>query len=107
MSEANHTPGPWEYLYAGKCNEPHTVMGPASGDGSRTSIAHSAWTRPCDEANMRLIAAAPDLLAACEASLALLTKYGEGRFACAAFESERKLIHQLRTAIAKAKGRPA
>lgn len=107
MSEANHTPGPW-------CVDGEDYFAKVvSKDGwtiAETSHIHDGDLGKAEDihlANMRLIAAAPDLLAACEASLALLTKYGEGRFACAAFESERKLIHQLRAAITKAKGRPA
>ncbi len=45
------TDGPWEYVHA-DCEQPHTIMGPLC-DGSATSVAHTPWTRPNEEATFR------------------------------------------------------
>jgi hypothetical protein len=47
-----HTPGPWSLSTEGK---PSPII---------NSIANRSWWSDCDRANARLIAAAPDLLAA-------------------------------------------
>lgn len=77
MSKASHTPGPWQ------------VVTPARPmDGFTRAVtdrvgAALAWVLPhgaggADEANARLIAAAPELLAALEATLALWREHGLG-----------------------------
>ena len=73
MSGAQHTPGPWHYVR--KEGESAGVYGPPQGlsDGSLIAIAETPplieknRAYAVQEANARLIAAAPDLLAACEA----------------------------------------
>lgn len=54
MSNQKHTPGPW-----GKCGL--TILGP---DQLQIAVAeaHPATAMECQEANARLIAAAPELL---------------------------------------------
>ena len=101
-----HTPGPWEYMYVKKALEPHTIMGPRSGDGSRTSIAHTLWDRPQEEANFRLMAASPDLLTACEKLLRHIT---DGTIMCGIVEGMNldKTRDEARAAIAKARGQTA
>jgi hypothetical protein len=66
-----HTPGPWEVRWG--CN----VFAKRADTGSEGVVAacggHSSnkvACRPENEANARLVAAAPDLLAACEELLA-------------------------------------
>ena len=64
MSGAKHTPGPWViYLDAGVAA---SVM-PAGRDGDVCTMAEEYRTMIEVNANAALIAAAPDLLAACEA----------------------------------------
>jgi hypothetical protein len=87
---SNHTPGPWavsndqlgQYINAGG-----KVIA-AIPDGSVASDYVQ------DVCNARLIAAAPDLLAACES--ACLTVWAEPQF--------KHLADKLRATIAKAKG---
>lgn len=89
MSELKHTPGPWQTPGDGR------IFGPGE-DGE--NIADATWW-PSDDgrdseslANANLIAAAPDLLAACEALLAA----SEGRTSHA--------MDMVREAVAKATG---
>ena len=89
-----HTPGPWQI----------------DQDDVRRGVFHLyAWDRDLlerriadpdiydarDNANARLIAAAPELLEACETTLANLAP---------AYASEHLVIKRLRAAIAKARG---
>ena len=75
MSEMKHTPGPWR-VDDGRIlgNEPSVenddvlICDVASNNEALTDF---------DEANARLIAAAPDLLLACQAALALLEDNGQ------------------------------
>jgi hypothetical protein len=94
MSE--HTPGP---LRIGR--QSYFV---AAGARGRTSIAHCIWTGSIAsqatnpsleqaEANARLIAAAPELLAACEE---FVSKYS----------ADASIMLKMKAAIAKAKGEP-
>lgn len=62
-----HTLGPWRVGDAG-----HTVFGPPNGKPSPECIADVSPRRPAFRANARLIAAAPDLLAACSLALDLI-----------------------------------
>lgn len=52
------TVGEWHYHYSPTCQEPHSVFGPVSCDGSSTSLVHTFWKCGDEEANMRYIAAA-------------------------------------------------
>lgn len=86
---AQHTPGPWQYHV--------TVDGDAIvAGGGKVRVAEALV---CDvgyedeRANARLIAAAPDLLAACEAMIGTAKKAGMN-------------VSAFRAAIAKAKGEP-
>lgn len=54
---SKHTPGPWRIGDAG-----YTVFGPPNGNPSPETVAATTHKK-----NARLIAAAPELLAACEA----------------------------------------
>lgn len=67
MSETKHTPGPWSVYPPTKC-----VIGP---EPERILVAEASHHRPEADANARLIAAAPDLLAACERLLALVERF--------------------------------
>lgn len=89
MSEAKHTPGPWR----GDCE----IIG-----NSRV-VATTAWCsgfKEEDEANARLIAAAPDLLAALKRITAGLSDAEDLRALIKGDE-----VKQARAAIAKAEPR--
>jgi len=62
MSDTQHTPGPWRVEATAYRNQPHIV----NEDG--------AFVADTDAHNARLIAAAPELLAALEACLAVPNK---------------------------------
>ena len=84
---STHTPGPWHYetgddgavIYTG-----FTI--------AKIPIDGSDW-----QSNARLIASAPDLLAALEAALEAVEYYDER-------EGAEKTLRQVRAAIAKANG---
>lgn len=98
---AQHTPGPWR-----PCEE--TMVRVVVADNGR-------WIADCDfegppsesDANARLIAAAPDLLAALEdAAASLDTILGDPRMDAAMLSGDRygrrKVLEAARAAIAKA-----
>jgi hypothetical protein len=91
MSEAKHTPGPWEF----RLEAYRTVIFHKAEVGEK-ALAVGAGHYPSNIANARLIAAAPDLLEACEA----LTHWDECWPSAALGEALRK----ARAALAKAKG---
>jgi hypothetical protein len=109
MSKAKHTPGPWIVGDQRRRDPGCILIHTSSGE----SIA-SAWNlmRPDGsgpdtpmEANARLIAAAPDLLAACKSAMELLDGLGGADvlgdfFAARADDESAKLM----AAIAKAEG---
>ena len=98
--DSKHTPGPWKY---------HLNVGPTKAlifeaDGS--TIVELA-NRTCDsrfEANVRLIAAAPDLLAALKLAYLRLDQVQPGH-GTRANDLRDYLLPPLRAAIAKAEGR--
>lgn len=92
MSEAKHTPGPWQYL-------------PESPENCAAIVAKTAFV--CEffcgpaEANARLIAAAPDLLDALVAiDNALRAAWSNGSLPDSVIPAE--LAQQCRAATAKA-----
>lgn len=98
MTESKHTPGPW---IARAFGTPTLCVTDADAAyvvdrfklGGRSQAEH--------DANASLIAASPNLLAACESSLRLL----QARLDFAEILDEEKAhIDTLRAAIAKAKG---
>ncbi len=84
MSNKKHTPGPW-------------VLTPDPNGWTLESNGASVTAKPFDSSDndARLIAAAPDLLAACKLALANFEAHADG-LGCQAV---------LRAAIAKAEGR--
>lgn len=97
-----HKPsGPWEVYFYG--SEPYREVWVQQGDGRELllgTMLNEEWERDCADAY--LIAAAPDLLAACEASLAHIT--GDGRDGTYGEHKDNPVPLQLRVAIAKARG---
>lgn len=90
MSDTKHTPGPWTCsLHSELPERTHEVV--TAGE----SVADVTG-----EANARLIAAAPDLLAALDACAEMLgDSYNELGYACAP-----RCYRDAREAIAKARG---
>jgi len=70
LAETAHTPGPWKY-HIGRGIDPRFHVQTEGGyqivETPKTGIA--CGIREANEANARLIAAAPELLAACKAAL--------------------------------------
>ena len=94
MKTTNHTPGPWRIGDAG-----HTVFGPKTSEPAPATITSRLDATPRvslgeRKANLHLIAAAPDLLAALE-------------LACDELDGDTDrygLVRKLAAAIAKARG---
>ena len=88
-----HTPGPWHNSVIGSTHGPDGDPIMTAGNGAIGSFAEEG------RANARLIAAAPDLLAACEAvALAGHKNSTEERFG----EAVTDLLPIINAAIAKA-----
>ena len=99
QNESEHTPGPWQIgpsqlgniscvLKAGHghiCDRPY-----GNGDGAKS------WN-----ANARLIAAAPDMLAACEQALERLEQHHRR---LGMYGDDFRAVENLTAAIARAKG---
>ena len=88
---SKHTPGPWVIKEIDR-NEGVRISCGLVGCGCRV------YGMPEGEANARLIAAAPDLLAALESVLTI------GGIDQSPGTNGRVVLHQVRAAIAKARG---
>ena len=100
MTQAKHTQGPWR-LNAG--NE--TEIMSARRNVARAHCGAMTGIRVDEaEANARLIAAAPDLLAACEEILSETTNNISGISRDDALSAISNISFYARAAIAKAKG---
>ncbi len=108
IERSKHTPGPWR---AGRPDMRTIVDGVPSkwvygpereGGNGYIAVASGTASADWDEvmANARLIAAAPDLLEACEAALANLDYLREQW----GFHASREMTGKLRAAVAKANG---
>jgi len=91
MSAGTHTPGPWFW------------RGLPRGGGSflrarDEAVAYVVKSGMPNEADCRLIAAAPDLLEACESVIAAHDAVGTCN------SGNKCILHGLRAAIAKARG---
>lgn len=97
MSETAHTPGPWQVLSPYTNRMVFPIGGPEDQDGNCSILGEVQSQGGSDEtcsANARLIAAAPELLEACEAIADLAN--GQGRL------NLIMVAGQARAAIAKA-----
>jgi hypothetical protein len=96
-NDTKHTPGPWR---ADRCNPAGNILVEV-GDGYGKNMIATVWTdeRPTGDANARLIAAAPELLAE---AIELLrnAKYQDGQAIVLTQDCEA-----LQAAIMKAEGR--
>lgn len=108
MTEHKHTQGPWTVTHAiigsaEPVKHPSAIV--ASPSGSVDTICDFDWmTRRGlteQQANASLIAAAPDLLAACEHALALLEPFDDPGLSLGLGSNA---LAPIRAAIAKAKG---
>lgn len=99
-NSSKHTPGPWEVLHCGIDSETILVQ---SGDGLEicTTIGEQMGL-PEEAANARLIAAAPDMLAACKSALEVLDEACQTGYHDA--EKDAPTARELEAAIAKAEG---
>lgn len=101
-TKIKHTPGEWRIDNNG------SILGPSNGTSSPIICIMSAWFRDHrnqghvsqdkQEANARLIAAAPDLLEACKAMLEGVANW---------YPSAMPLKIQIQEAVKKAEGKEA
>lgn len=91
-----HTPGPWHFN-----PESGNVHGGKPDDGLCTVVALVGMGREMD-ANAHLIAAAPELLAACDRALNFLNNAVE--FGFIKRDTAHDALQELREAISKAEG---
>ena len=101
MTNAKHTPGPWQYRATGFYQNPFKILAPRR-TGAVANIPHSTIARDGEqEANAQLIAAAPDLLEALTAVTACLRGFsGHDDFG----PLDDEAVNAALAAIAKAKG---
>lgn len=90
-----HTPGPWKFASDQHSDYQHAI---AAENGKHVGAAYH--NHPCrmtaeEKANARLIAAAPELLEACETALTNLSPL---------YASDHLVIRRLTAAIKKTKG---
>ena len=97
---SGHTPGPWRISkYSETAVQAKDGRGVASTGGFQSSVADE---NPTNQANARLIAAAPDLLKAAKTMLQYYDAFVEDK---TAFPGETEMYADpLRAAIAKAEG---
>ena len=98
MSQAKHTPGPWEWdgsvwQYDEQEESPWLVQAPWHDIKSKTVL--SGRIRCNTEADARLIAAAPELLEALVEAASGYSEFSEG---------DREILRKCRAAITKATG---
>ena len=100
---AKHTPGPWEAVIQPGC---HAVIASLSGGPKAVAIIGNNTpddgNEPMRFANARLIAGAPDLLAALQRIVAVLDK----QVASPHLAERASPLAQAKAAIAKAIGEP-
>ena len=94
----SHTPGPWKVINF-KRREGRVYEILANGHGSIALLTEFSQLQP--EANARLIAAAPELWAACQAVLSTVN------YTIGSEEADRyrPLLKQVRAALTHAEGR--
>lgn len=107
MADAKHTPGPWIYYADLPSTEPNWHIVTTANKMRVLANVHIEPGNAMDEANARLIAAAPDLLAASmkaanelRQAARALAKAGDHKAAAVADMAEER----TRAAIAKATG---
>jgi hypothetical protein len=108
MSAEEHTPGPWDWFTRRTdskertepdCETRHIVGANGQGFAFTVGLFHDE-----DEANARLIAAAPELLALAVRCESWLTSVEDDAIARGDGREYSQFVHDLRAAIAKATG---
>jgi len=100
---AQHTPGPWEAVIDSQT--PSWVwVAPADWHTRVCRVVLYAYEKEEQQANARLIAAAPDLLAALEAGAECLVSWMEMADPDYVREPDEQVLAAMRAAIAKARG---
>lgn len=94
-----HTPGPWKATPYDDASQPYEV---SSETGYFFATIGGGLSDGEAAANARLVAAAPDLLAACERMVAVVREWANEGFVVIA-EDDPDLVQAL-AAIAKARG---
>lgn len=97
-----HTPGPWIAI-PDATHRDHQLIVAIGPEHTGLDVASVRPWMTHDEANARLIAAAPDLLAACKRAEELLSSITDIRSDLAEFQNA--YLSQLRWAIAKVEGK--
>jgi hypothetical protein len=99
---STHTPGPWVEFNA--IDSDGNSLPCVIATAGNICIVEQWATGGCEEsqANARLIAAAPDMLAALEMAVGRWDKYGPPE--CMYGAGDGRMIGQMKAAIAKAKG---
>lgn len=103
---SKHTPGPWTVFYKPKYDEWHVSVPRAPGGGMKLALFADGC--PTGEHDARLIAAAPDLLAAIKVAVQLAEVASDWNLDEVEIDGEMVRTHDLaerfRAAIAKAEG---
>lgn len=102
VKNLTHTPGPWHIAYGGRDGDDYAVIGSKHADQAICNLEPRGY----NPANARLIAAAPELLEACQN---LLRHYAPNALTCndwylSGNSQTDAILRQARDAIAKAKG---
>jgi len=103
-----HTPGPWRTMRGPQNNFlDHVMTDTVPGLGIATTWAHNQDSE--QEANARLIAAAPELLEACKVAYDAIKaqpidSFGEGRDGELTWPIRDEILNNIAKAIAKAEG---
>jgi hypothetical protein len=107
--KAKHTPGPWHYVGDSLTHRQFDIYSPGAAPRQHICTVNNLsvdalWKRDAQqaEANARLIAAAPDLLAALRALMALDVKGHALADRLQFSDAGRALLNQCRAAIARA-----
>ena len=114
MSEAKHTPGPWDYNYRCKGHKlGHSDKGvpfawlnldaPSHIGGMKIST-HASMPLEELEANARLIAAAPELLSVARDAIECIEALESELAIHSGYRCDHLMVDCLRAAIAKAEG---
>lgn len=102
--KTTHTPGPWQLRKFAHSGNNSTFVCDSTPDGLRGEfrgqLIASMTTAPETEANLRLISAAPDLLAALKAATWLVLKYRP----MGSEDEASPVLSQAHAAIEKAEG---
>jgi hypothetical protein len=100
-----HTPGPWAIKFRGDHSAYISLGDPTTGGPHKQFDIAFDSRHPSDVADARLIAAAPDLLAALKALLAVAPPKAPGAGVIVGSEEKHKAaIAAARAAVAKAEG---